>query len=1052
MTGTSGKSRRRVSIAGDDRGRIPFAMIAVLLLVASVGLIAALEQRSEPTIDQDTEAVMDRTATAAQSELRTAVLDATHQAGAAPINTTNGSQVDRISATSDQSEAFRNYVKLLVYVEAADRLPESGQSIDSDTESTVSLPPVSTSTHGEPIAITPNEAIDRVDLEVGYLDDHVERGTIDATVHDVEFDAVVDGESVPTETRSVSVTAGSPVFELNERMTEYETQLNKGFFDGEGTPDPTDVDGLGQEMALRLYPMAYLKSSWDRFGNRTTEPDDHAFEEVIDTDHAEVFANHAIFSVQEDVFGTSDPYSDRTMRPQYLCTSLDLATTISDVDLEADLNNITPSENITFSDDLGEQADQFNESESDSENTTVPVDGEVDFEAQLCGDDGTLNEWVFGDEATGDLPEVPPLSELLQDGIDSMDVADHEIEVPVDVLARATFIEYHVEGYAGYDDPEAYLDDLAAEQRGLIEEEGGAVDNDFVGGAPGDGSTDYDRSPGDIVDNIYTLDVSTDEHSSADTVATPRSAGVEYDRDYSNDSEIVLDATVTTVDHTPIPDGADDDHDHDHDYDRPIHELSAEATVDVRITHGWEATNKTETSPNYTTTTTRQTLDVTTDTTIEGEYGFDGGGEYYISDTEFRVARDPIETDYGSHANATFERGFEQALVDTTNAESYHTAEDDIAAALESSLRRSSPSTLERSARNGVVATSSTVVSADDILSPSERRDLIESLNDELETVHQEFTSEWQADPLHVEIRELTDGETPPARAIEHIQTEFEDEYVGRGPYETPEDKAQAQIRKAYFDRLYYWLALSDEEYGGQMDDVDDQIDEIGGDAGFNRLDDALGFVQGFANADVDPDPVDLEGSAVLDDAQYEISGAPTYLTTTSINRSQSAAIRPVNATITDVDSDVHHDPMAIQTHNRAPWPGVPVVFVLPSKWYATVNFWSVDIQGEYARLEVSSTVGDPADTDRLTYVAEHSPVAVELSDGSTVQVGKNEAVDFETETEVVVIMPGAVVQRGPVPAVADGQFVREGTTYCSDTWEEVGPDADSVVIEEECD
>ncbi|WP_230198735.1 hypothetical protein, partial [Halopiger djelfimassiliensis] len=58
-------------------------------------------------------------------------------------------------------------------------------------------------------------------------------------------------------------------------------------------------------------------------------------------------------------------------------------------------------------------------------------------------------------------------------------------------------------------------------------------------------------------------------------------------------------------------------------------------------------------------------------------------------------------------------------------------------------------------------------------------------------------------------------------------------------------------------------------------------------------------------------------------------------------------------------------------------------------------------------------------------------------------EVGKNEAIDFETYTEVIVLMPGAVISKGgPVPAVADGRFVRKGTTYCSDTWKVVGPEA----------
>ncbi|AXR78333.1 Surface protein [Natrarchaeobaculum sulfurireducens] len=66
-------------------------------------------------------------------------------------------------------------------------------------------------------------------------------------------------------------------------------------------------------------------------------------------------------------------------------------------------------------------------------------------------------------------------------------------------------------------------------------------------------------------------------------------------------------------------------------------------------------------------------------------------------------------------------------------------------------------------------------------------------------------------------------------------------------------------------------------------------------------------------------------------------------------------------------------------------------------------------------------------------------------------QAGRNEAVDFETYTEVIVIMPGAVVQRGgPVPSVADGEYDQFGMTYCSETWNGVGPEAKTDY--DECD
>ncbi|WP_425607239.1 DUF7286 family protein [Natronobeatus ordinarius] len=1018
MTGRN-RPNRSISIADDDRARIPFAMIAVLLLVSSVGIIAVLEQRPDPVIDRDAELVLDRSVTAAQSELRTAVLDATHQAGAAPINTTAGSDIDAISAADDDREAFRKYVKLLVYLEAADRLPAAGQSVGPDAESTVSLPPVSSDPgDGE---IDPDEAIDRVDLEIGYFDEDVEQGTIHATVHGVEFDGVVGGEELPTETRSLSVSAGSPVFELHERMTEYEAQLNKGFFDSEGAPDATDPDGLGQELALRLYPMAYLKASWDRFGEETTRPEDHAFEEVIDTDHTEVLANHAIFSVQEDVFGTRDPHADRTMRPQYVCTSLDLATTISDVELEADLNDMVPSDNVTFEDDLEEIV------ERDENDTIIGFNEEVDFEEQVCDDGGLINDWVFGDEATGDLPDVPPLSDLIQDGIESMDAATYEIEVPVDMVAKATLLEYQGENVVDYLEAEAEQIESEMEDREMPDE--------YMYDVP-DG--EYERSPGDIVDELYRIDVTTDQSTSSGQLPTPSPPdGSDWERDRDSDSESVRGVASVDVDHTPIRAGDS--------YDRTIHKLSGTAAVEVRVVHGYKDTTGNETE--YTTVSTTDTVDVEVETTIDGSYGFDAGGEYYTGTNEFPVASNPIETDYGHHDDVTFETGFENALVEVTSAESYDTAERDIESELTSALESSDPDGLESAAEESVLEQSSTVLESDDVI-PGERQAVIDALTEELETVHGNFTAEWNDDPLRVEVAELTDGETPPKQAIEDIQARFEDQYVDDGgPYETPEEKAKAQIRKAYFDRIYYWLGEFDDEYDEQLDAVESELDDIGDGAGLGYLDDALDFVQGFANADFDPEPIDLEGSPVLDDAQYEVSGSPTYLTTTSINRERDSAIRPEDAGVLDLefDEDVHHDPMAVQTDNRMPWPGLPVVFAIPNKWYATINTWSVDVRGEYSRFEVSSTIGDPADSDRLTYVAEHRPITVELSDGETVQVGKNEAIDFETETEVIVVMPGAVVQRGgPVPAVADGQGSLDGTTFCSETWEDVGPNAES--------
>ncbi|GAB3664953.1 DUF7286 family protein [Halopiger thermotolerans] len=1027
------RSTPTVSIADDDRARVPFAMIAVLLLVASIGAIATLERRTAPTVERDADLLVERTTAATQSEFRTAVLEATARAGAAPINTTAGSEVDAIASAPDQTTAFRRYVKLLVYLEAVERLPAAGQSLGAGSESAVSVPPVT----AEPDdgAIGPSDAIDKVDLEIGAFDDGVDRGTIRATIHGVQLNATVDGDSIPSETRSISTTVGSPVFELHERMTEYERELNRGFFEPNGSPDPTSLDGLGQELAARLYPIAYTKAGWNRFGNATKRPADHDFEQGIGTDHAEVLTNHAIFSVQEDVFGTRDPYADRTMRPQYTCMGLDFAETIGDIDTEVDAGGIVPNGSTAFSaglEERGRAGDGATESRNGTDDGTGPANGTIDLKRSLCEEGGLINDWVFGDESTGELPEVPPLSELVQGGLGSMAAANQKVDIPVADLARATYLEYHAERY---EDPVAYLENESDAMVRRIEKEGGGLPEEFDGLDLGTGE-EYDRSIADIRDELYEIDVRTDVSASAGSLPTPPSAGSEYVRDRSADAERVIDVTIDEIDHTAIRDGDG--------YERPIHELSAAATVDVTVVHGWEAKNETRTSPNRTTTSATDEVDVALELTIDGEYGFDAGGEYYARPDEFRVAPAPIETDYGSAAAATFDDGFETALVEVTTADRYATAERELERELERSLSGSDPDSLRRAAVGAIREKRSATLESDAVI-PGERRELTHRLTDELEQVHRNFTTEWERDPLRVEISSLTDGKTPPQLAKEDIKERFEDKYVDDGPYETPEDRARAQVRRAYFDRLYYWLDLFDEKYDEQLDATEDELDTIGEDGGLEHVDQALSFVQGFANADFEPDPVSLEGSPVHDDAQYEVSGSPTYLATASINRTQESAVRAANATVLDTESDVHHDPLSIQTDNRVAWPGLPLVFPMPSKWYATLNAWSVTAKGEYARLEVSSTIGDPADSSRLTYVAEESPVEVELSDGETVQVGQNEAVDFETKTEVIVVMPGAVVQKGgPIPAVADGRYIREGTTYCAETWKTVGPNAGS--------
>ncbi|RKD97466.1 DUF7286 family protein [Halopiger aswanensis] len=1056
---------RTVSIADDDRARIPFAMIAVLLLVTSLGAIAVLEQRSDPVIDQEAELGMDRSVTAAQSELRSASIDASHSAVSAPLITARtDTGIDAIDSTADDhDENFENYLKLLIYLEAYERLPAAGQTVGTDTKTTVSIPKVTEDGAGDD-AITPDEAIDRVDLVIGdYADTELEAGLLEVTIEDVE----IHSTATATETRPITVTVGAPVKQLDERTTEYESQLDADFFDADLNGE---LSGLGQHSAARLYLLAYFKAGWDRF-DRTARPDDHDFERVLEPEHTEVLMNDAIFDVQHDVFGTKDPYADRTMRPKYVCMSYQMLDSMERTGggkkKKANTNN--DGSNSDSADGLDKAEEQLEDGKIETNGSNGGTE-EIDIEEQLCGD-GAVQNWLFGDSATGELPDVPEPSELLRSELEEMEVMNEEERIPFAESAEVSYTYYAANAHV--DEAETYVDQAEhlVEQTDEIVNEADEQYQDEVEESiedeadPPDIDTNEDRTIGSMTKELYDIGL--------DRSVTDRSRGniPQPDRPGGNYSLEEFDVMITNVhevdaNHDALPDSGGE----------TIHEIDVTAAVDLEADERWvhdDSENASEYGEDVVVSRS-PTGDVTVETEVEiqSTYDFYEEGMHY-DDEEFVLDQDPnIEYDYQSleldkladqnrvevGSGQNFEVAFRKSPVDAMNVRSYATIETD----LESSARRiggevENSGDIEEKMRDAVVSDSFQEDYDLTELEPVEN-ELIEDLRIELERTHDEFT-EWaqkEDNAYTVERTELLDSDAEPITgAIDHIKA-VEDDFVyadlsegaADGEFETTGEYLTAQIRKAYFDRLYHYIERIGDQYEGQVEDFEDEINEMS-EGGTNSADEILGFAQDVVNADVEYDPGEIEGSPVLDDAQFEISGSPTYMTHVNISREQDPAIRPENKTITDFGTETEHVPMTIQSDNRAPWPGVPITPYPPQFWFFQTNTWNSTVKGEYARFEVSASVGSPADTERLTYVREHRPIEVELHDGTKIELGKNEPITFESSTEVIVIMPGAVFRNGGVPAVADTYPEDMGQIACSPTWGHTGPNFDSGKAEE---
>ncbi|MFC7214855.1 hypothetical protein ACFQO4_12315 [Saliphagus sp. GCM10025334] len=277
-----------ISLADDDRGRVPFALIGVLLLVSSITLVGALESRPAPETDVDPAIAMDRTTAATQTAIRHATLDAADQVASEPIiepaNTPYG---DLVNASSDR-EILENYFALRIYLNVQRNLAGAGQDVRGTT-TTVSVPPA-----------TDLESLERgMDRVTVSADD---TGRLEVTIDGVRTTVEHDGETVASRVEPVAVSVPTPLFELQRRTAAYETALNTGALEG---------SGFGRQFSGRLYPLAWARGYAQYAGMPVSE--------VIANRHVEVTANSAAYATQRGVFGTQDVDGGDAMRQAWLC-------------------------------------------------------------------------------------------------------------------------------------------------------------------------------------------------------------------------------------------------------------------------------------------------------------------------------------------------------------------------------------------------------------------------------------------------------------------------------------------------------------------------------------------------------------------------------------------------------------------------------------------------------------------------------------------------------------------------------------------------------------
>lgn len=262
---------RRVGLG--DRGRVPFALAGVLLVVSSALFAASVGPRSHPP-EPAVDLAMERTAADARATLRQAVARAGVAAASDPVTARASTAYGRVLGAN---RTFRDALKLRIYLRARQGFASVGRT-HRGVRTTVSLPETPS-----PEAL--DRALDRVSVSRAGPN-----GTgMSVTVRGITQTARDDGRIVGRRNRTLTVQVDSPVLAVHDRVEEFEERLNASLTE----------PGLAGTTTSRLYAAAWARG-YAQYGGAPIE-------NVVANRHVGVVTNGAVLSLQRSVFGRSDP-------------------------------------------------------------------------------------------------------------------------------------------------------------------------------------------------------------------------------------------------------------------------------------------------------------------------------------------------------------------------------------------------------------------------------------------------------------------------------------------------------------------------------------------------------------------------------------------------------------------------------------------------------------------------------------------------------------------------------------------------------------------------
>jgi len=368
---------------GDDRGRVPFAIIGVLLLVTSVTFVGHTLTRSGVTTDVDASVAISQTEGVAQSAIRTGAQRGVEAAAAQPLTQasetdwgrvlqgkatgTVGSNTGRTATTG----TFENYLRAMIYRDVKSSLKHAGQQ-SGDVETTVSVPTIE-----KPADL--RAAIDRVSLR------EPEDGVLEVTIENVRFIARSEGRVIDDRETTMTVSIATPIMQLHQRVERFENALDAGVTER----------GFTQRFNARIYALGWARGYAQNYQAPIVQ--------VLANRHIEPAANDAVYRTQKDIFGAADPELQDANRLGWTCMALKDGGAMFDEYMGS--NDVSYGNSTYTGDEL-----VFERSNGQNLSASVPTNGSSVADTLCSG-----AEMALGDQVTGELPSAPGIGDLRGD-------------------------------------------------------------------------------------------------------------------------------------------------------------------------------------------------------------------------------------------------------------------------------------------------------------------------------------------------------------------------------------------------------------------------------------------------------------------------------------------------------------------------------------------------------------------------------------------------------------------------------------------------------------